>query len=148
MRASRLIRDPRSLAVGGHLAAGGLLCVGSTLVWGYNVGGPIGVVVPWEVRGYETWSGRLTLLAGLVLLALPAYGLRTRRALRSLWPWLTAASGLAVAGVLAWTVEIPDPVPRVVTYRSGTGYSVSVVGAALALASSLLGLATGRRSSP
>lgn len=145
-----LTRDLLALvALGGHLIAGVVLCVGSALVWGYLAwGGPTVVVQPWDARGYETWSGRVALIAGVALIALATYGLRTRPAPRGLWVWLAAASALAVIGVLAWTAEIPNSYPGKVIFRSGTGYGVSVAGAALAVASSLLGLAARRRSVP
>lgn len=143
-----LTRAPLALvALAGHLVAGVALCVGSAFVWGYLAwsGGTV-LVQPWDARGYETWSGRVALIAGVALVALAISGLRTRSAPRGLWVWLAAASTVAVIGVLAWTAEIPDSSPGKVIYRPGTGYWVSVAGGALAVASSLLGLAARRHS--
>lgn len=134
--------DPRYTLVGRALA-GVLLCAGAALDWWTWLGGPYAFVLPGSVRGYEAWSGRAALVAGVGLLLVAALQVRTGR--RYAAP-AAALALLAVLAVLLGPVEMPESEPRTITYRLETGYWVCVAGAALGALVSVLEL-LGRRAS-
>lgn len=130
---------PRISAIG-HAASGLMLCASSPFTWFYNEPGPLSYVLPWAPAGYETWSGRLALLAGVALVASAAWDLHRGRLYGR--PFIrTAGSILAAAAAVGGLIEVPDTVPLVVYYHLGSGYWVAVAGAALAGLSSAVGLA-------
>jgi hypothetical protein len=128
------VKGPK-IALVGRALAGVLLCVGSVLDWWTWLGGPTALVTPGSVRGYEAWSGRAGLVAGVGLLLHAALQVRTGRRHASVAALLAA---VAVLAVLAGPIEMPESVPRLITYRLETGYWVSVAGAALAALASAL----------
>ncbi len=135
--------DPRYTLVGRALA-GVLLCVGSALDWWTWYGGAAVFVLPGSVRGYEAWSGRAALAAGVGLLVVAGVQIRTGR--RYAAP-AAALAVLAVLAVLAGPVEMPESEPPPgLSYRLEIGYRVSVAGAALGALASVLEL-LGRRAS-
>lgn len=116
------------LTLVGRALAGVLLCLGSVLDWWTWLGGPLALVLPGSVRGYEAWSGRAALAANVGLLLVVGAQVRTGRRYRAPTAALVA---LAVLAILAGPVEMPESDPRFITFRLETGYWLSVAGAAL-----------------
>lgn len=130
------MRGP-DVTLAGRAVGGLLLGIGSLLDWWTWEGGPLGVVLPGSVRGYEAWSGRAALVAGVGLVLLAGAELRTGRR----HPRLAALlAGVAVLAVLAGAIEMPDDLPQVITYHLQAGYWVCVAGAALGALSAAAGM--------